>query len=134
MTQQDVLHACYLPTGFVAAGGTNGSITLYNGTQAVKEITAHASFCRTLCVRSMPDGQPDMLLSGGGDGKVFNWNIEEPVDLEGAAGEQPEPEAALEEEEEELASADDDGAAEEAGGEAGGEKKKQSGGGGRTRR
>lgn len=97
VTQQDVLHACYLPTGFVAAGGTNGSITLYNGTQAVKEITAHSSFCRTLCVRSMPDGQPDILLSGGGDGRVCNWNIEEPVDLEGLAEPlelEPEPEPA----------------------------------------
>ena len=38
MTQQDVLHFAYLPNGFVAAGGPNGSITLYNGYQAVKEI------------------------------------------------------------------------------------------------
>ena len=46
VTQQDVLHVAYLPSGFVAAGGTNGSITLYNDRQAVREIAAHASFCR----------------------------------------------------------------------------------------
>eukprot|EP01052_Picozoa_sp_SAG31_P070386 SAG31_NODE_29250_length_398_cov_1.033445_1_plen_110_part_10 len=68
VAKQDYHHVAYLPNGSVAAAGSTGSITLFRGKLAFKEIPAHTSMCRCLCVSKQ--GNKSVLLSAGGDGKV----------------------------------------------------------------
>lgn len=83
--QQNVHHVAYLPTGFVAAAGELGSLTLYEGRLAVAEISAHRGPCRCLCVKDDEAGDgTKVLLSGGDDGMVIEWQIPEQQDEEAA--------------------------------------------------
>jgi Ca2+-binding EF-hand superfamily protein len=74
-TRQDVHHACFLPSGQLLTGGSNGRLMVWEKNKAVAEIKAHRPG-PLKCIRLRSEGSDQLqLLTCGGDGKVLEWEV-----------------------------------------------------------